>query len=898
MARLAVVLLGLALAFGADTSGVGFSSFLGGSGEDAAHAIALDSQGNIHIAGYTGSGNGDAFVRKISADGRTVLYDVILGGSGKDVASAIAVDSTGAAYVAGLTYSSNFPLASAYRNFNSGNGDAFVTKLSPSGQPVFSTYLGGPSYDAATGIAVDSNNQAYVVGQTSSPTFPVYLAFQSSLRGEADAFVAKFGVSGLSLTFCTYLGGSDIDGANAVAVDASGQAHVAGLTGSANFPLQNPVQGTLSGLTDVFVAKLTVQGSSLVYSTFVGGSGSDAAYAIAVDGEGAWVTGVTGSANFPTKNAFQSSLRGGTDAFVAHLTAAGALGTFSTYLGGLGNDEGTAITRDSKGRCSVAGLTYSSDFPTANAVQTGAAGDADAFIGRLAPGGNTLLFSTYYGGRNKDVALGMATDSAGRAYVAGTTKSPDFPTVLALQPSYGGGDSDGFFMRLDPADSLYPATLYYPRLVTDDGAGPETSEYTGFAVANLSPTNAAVRFTAYDTLGRPIGGSGIANPAVLQLPAKSQLAMIDTQIFGPGLTARKPIGWIIMESTVAETAGFFLAFNGRLDVLDGADVSDRTMAEFVLPEVQDQGFTQLWVANPNSVPVTLALELVESSGVTLASAVRTLGTNGLLSDTVTALFPGVPMDMSMHVRGKTAGLGVVPFEFFGKAGKYVQGMNGQDVTAGAKTVYSPQYVVGGPWRTALSIVNYEAVRGTIQARLVSDEGAILGSRELELPARGKVHVTEQDFFVTPPPTWYVQGYVEITSTVARIGGSVVFGDPEREAFSTALPLVSGALTSAVFSQVASDATYFTGMAAVNPGEIDVAALLEIYDRQGNPVRSRSLSIGPKRRVSQLLTEFFPDLPSLSSGYFRLRAPAGLMSFALFGTHGLTALSAVPPQAGP
>jgi hypothetical protein len=889
-----------------------FSSYIGGSGEDAAHAVAVDSGGQIYITGYTDSTNfptqsafqpyapgaGDAYVTKIASDGSTLIYSTYLGGSLLDVASAIAVDSAGSAYIAGQTYSTDFPLAASFRNFNAGMGDAFVTKLSASGALVYSTYLGGMGSDVATGIAVDSGSYAYVAGQTYSVNFPLALSYQSSLHGYADAFVTKFYQAGNSLVYSTYLGGYGIDGANAIAVDSSGQAHITGVTGSVDFPLQNPTQSRLLGVNDAFVTKFSAQGYTLVYSTYLGGSQDEAGDAIAVDSNGASVTGFTSSQDFRTASAYQSSLKGATDAFLTLLTPDGMPGAFSTYLGGSGQDEGTAVGRNANGDYFVAGITYSTDFPVANPLQFSLAGDSDAFVTQFASGGSVIPFSSYFGGEDSDEALGMVLDGSGRLYVAGVTNSTDFPTDQAQQPFYGGGYSDGFYLRLDPTDITSLVTLFFPRLVTHQGSTPQSSDYTGVAVANLGKTNARLTFTAYDTTGRLITGSGITNPAIWPLAPGAQLASLDTEIFGSGLAARDTVGWFKLESTSAQTVGFFLAFNGSLDVQDGADANFKTMTDFILPEVEaPPGFTQIFVANPGTSPATVGLELVSADGNTVATATRLLAGSGVLAEYVSALFPGAAITGNEYLRG-TSNQGVVPFEFMGKTGVYVQGLNGQELSGGTSTVYSPQYVIGGDWWTALSVVNHENVPTSATAKFVKEDGTLLSSRTIDLPAGGKAHITAQDFFVAPPSSGLLQGYVEITAAAVRVSGSVVFGDPARNAFSSALPLMSQGLTSAVFSQVASDPTYYTGLAVVNPSLVPATALLQVYDDEGHLVKSGPVTIGAKSRSSKLLTQYFADLPSMSAGYFTLKSESSLMSFAMFGTNSLSTLSAVPPQVGP
>jgi uncharacterized protein (TIGR03437 family) len=442
-----------------------YSTYLGGSGDDSGYGIAVDSSGNAYVTGYTFSsnfpaanplqasnrGNMDVFVTKLNAAGSALVYSTYLGGSGDDSGHGIAVDSSGSAYVTGYTTSSNFPTANALQpSYGGGKCDAFVTKLNAAGSAlVYSTYLGGGYSDEAFGIAVDPSGNAYVTGLTDSSNFPTANALQASLRGYGDAFVGKLNAAGSALVYSTYLGGSGDDGGYGIAVDSSGNAYVTGYTWSGNFPTANALQASNGG-SDAFVTRLNAAGSALVYSTYLGGSGEDGGYGIAVDSSGnAYVTGYAWSTNFPTANALQRSNRGFINAFVTKLNAAGSALVYSTYLGGGTIDRGYAIAVDSSGNARVTGGTYSSDFPTANALQASKGGLINAFVTELNAAGSALAYSTYLGG--EDEGGGIAVDSSGNAYVAGYTSSRNFPTAAALQPAYGGGGYDAFVAKISSA---------------------------------------------------------------------------------------------------------------------------------------------------------------------------------------------------------------------------------------------------------------------------------------------------------------------------------------------------------------------------------------------------------------------------------------------------------------
>lgn len=303
----------------------------------------------------------------------------------------------------------------------------------------YSTYLGGSSGAFGNAIAVDSAGNAYVTGGTNSIDFPTKNPAQAASGGNTDVFVAKFDPTGSTLLYSTYLGGTGEDSGNSVAVDSSGTAYLTGMTRSSNFPTKNPLQSALGGGRDVFVAKLDSTGSALVYSTFLGGSGDDWGNGIAVDVSGnAYVAGKTGSVNFPTKNSLQSASGGGDDAFVVKLNPTGSALVYSTYLGGSALDEARGIAVDVTGNAYVTGDTSSRDFPIKNPFQPTQNGSQNAFVTKLDPTGSALVYSTYLGGSGLDQGNRIAIDSSGNLYVTGFTDSPNFPTRNPFQAAFKG----------------------------------------------------------------------------------------------------------------------------------------------------------------------------------------------------------------------------------------------------------------------------------------------------------------------------------------------------------------------------------------------------------------------------------------------------------------------------
>jgi uncharacterized protein (TIGR03437 family) len=444
-----------------------YSTYLGGSGDDNADSIAVDANGAAYVAGDTDSanfptqsayqttyaGDTDVFVSKFSAAGNTLLYSTYLGGKGDDEPEEIAVDGAFSAYVTGSTTSGDFPTQSAYQSSYSGDTDAFVAKLAPSGNAlVYSTYLGGSGEDEGYCLVVDGAGSAYVTGYTASANFPTQSAYQSAYKGGTDAFVAKLAPSGKALDYSTYLGGSNLDIGFNIAVDGSGSAYVAGCTESTDFPLQSPYEKQYLGGCAPFVAKLGQNGSTLVYSTYLGlamnAQTSDQSEGVAVDGSGAaYITGSTRSQSLTTVSAFQTTSGGSLDVFVAKLSPAGNALEYSTYLGGSGDEEPYGVAVDAAGAAYVSGYTTSLNFPTQSPFQAQNRGGEDVFVTKLGPAGNVLAFSTYLGGSGDEISTYVAVDGAGAAYVAGFTTSKDFPTASPYQAS-NKGSSNAFVAKL------------------------------------------------------------------------------------------------------------------------------------------------------------------------------------------------------------------------------------------------------------------------------------------------------------------------------------------------------------------------------------------------------------------------------------------------------------------
>ncbi len=370
----------------------------------------------------------------------TIVYSTLLGGgTNTTVGEGIALDSSGNMYVTGYTYAQDFPTANALQGGLTGGSNGFVTKINAAGTAlIYSTYLGGSSYDFFQGIAVDSTGAAWVTGYTQSSDFPVLNAAQSTYGGGTDAFVARLTAAG-ALQFSTFLGGSSYDSGQGIAVDSSNNGFVTGQAGG-SFPTTAGAFQQGSGTT--FVTKYSPAGA-VAYSTLMG-SFNTYSQAIAVDStSNAYITGHTYDSPFPgaPTGGAQASNMGNGDAFVAKLNPGATALVYFTFLGGTNFDRGTSIKVDSGQNAYIAGYTSSTGLATGGASQTALAGGQNGFIAKLNPAGTAFTYITYLGGNRQDSINGLAVDSFGNAYVAGYTDSNVFPSVAALQSLPGNGTS-------------------------------------------------------------------------------------------------------------------------------------------------------------------------------------------------------------------------------------------------------------------------------------------------------------------------------------------------------------------------------------------------------------------------------------------------------------------------
>jgi len=447
------------------------STFIGGSSEDAAFAMAIDGSGNVYVAGRTYSsnypaagtpfdgtfnGNVDVFVSKLNSSLSSLLASTFIGGSGGDEAYAIALDGSGNVYVAGSAGSPDFPTAGTpYDGTWDGVTDVFVSKLNGGlSNLLASTFIGGSGGDYAYAIAVDGSSNVYVTGSTNSPFYPTAGApYDGTLNGGYDVFVSKLDSGLSSLLASTFIGGGSYEGAHAIALGGSGNVYVAGDTGSFDYPTAGtPYDGSFNGgLYDVFVSKLDGGLSSLLASTFIGGSGDEGANAMAIEGSMGfiYVAGGTYSSDYPIAGTpYDSTWNGGSDVFVSALNSGLANLLASTFIGGSGIDEAMAIAMDGMD-VYVAGYTSSSGYPAAGSLYDNSYnGGYDVIVSRLDGGLSSLLESTFIGGSGDEWAYAMGIDGAGYVYVAGGTYSSGYPVAgTPYDGSYNSG-GDVFVSRL------------------------------------------------------------------------------------------------------------------------------------------------------------------------------------------------------------------------------------------------------------------------------------------------------------------------------------------------------------------------------------------------------------------------------------------------------------------
>ena len=409
-----------------------------------------------------------------------LLYSTYLGGSGWDYSNGIEMDANCNVFILGNSQNSDFAsTAGVLQGTNKGSNDVFLSKFDLNMTTLqFTTFLGGSGVENGLGLAVDSSGNSYITGYTQSSDFPVTAgAFQTSYKGNyyTDAFVSKINSTGTSLSYSTYMTsdpGNNYNEGGAlgykIRVDSSGNAYICGSTTSKDFPTTSGAyQTTYKNYRDVIVFKLNSTGSSLVYSTYIGGSSDlEEAYDIRIDSSGnAYITGKTCSDDFPvTTGSYQTSKNGYWDAFVTKLNADGSKLLYSTYLGGSTSDQesGFKITVDNSGNAYVAGYTESNDFPITSGVYQSINNNGwDTFISKLNSTGSSLLFSSYLGGSGNEFPYSILLDSSANIYILGATSSSDWPTSTTAIQNTLKGSQDSYIVKLNSTCTTLLFSTYF-----------------------------------------------------------------------------------------------------------------------------------------------------------------------------------------------------------------------------------------------------------------------------------------------------------------------------------------------------------------------------------------------------------------------------------------------------
>ena len=472
---------------------VDFKGYIGGNLSDDAQGVVVDQNENIYVVGYTYSygfptknaweatfgGNTDVFVAKFSQNGN-LLWSTFLGGSNYDVATGIALDSNNNVIISGYTTSINFPTLNGYQSQNLGSYDGFLAKFDTDGKLLFSTYIGGYGDDFANAVSVNKNNEIFVVGQTKSADFPLKNAwYSSSFTGTEMSFVSKYDSQGVLISN-TLIGGNNIDVAYCISSDSNGNIYIAGETSSTDFPMVNSYQNSLNGSYDGFVSEFNSTGQ-LVFSTYFGGSASDIIYGIAVHSNKIDVAGATGSTNFPTKNAFNAVYGGGIDdAFVVQLTNTGSL-DFSSYIAGNTADLAFSVSVDSNGNIYISGDSDSSSFQVKDALQDTNKGYMDMFIAKVGSNGS-LIFNTLLGGIYDDIGKSITVSPHNNIVVAGSSASDGLGSSNAYYTNTSGG-GDAFIIKLTDLNTPQPTSTTSPA-----GQNTEPTTVTVTESANTTET--------------------------------------------------------------------------------------------------------------------------------------------------------------------------------------------------------------------------------------------------------------------------------------------------------------------------------------------------------------------------------------------------------------------------
>jgi len=826
-------------------------------------------------------------------------YTTRLGGIVTETGSGIAIDGSGNAYVTGTTDSVDFPVLDPVQTYQGGQ-DIFVTKFDQAGSEIlYSTYVGGLSYDWGGAIAVDSAGNAYVAGSTDSRHFPIFMPLQPVPGEGTDAVVFKLNPEGNALVYSTYLGGKGVDSAWDIAVDATGNAFVTGITSSPDFPTENPIQPALHGSqVDGFLAKINPEGSALIYSTYLGGADADYPFSLAVDPSGsACLAGYTRSVDFPTRAAYQSQNRGGLDAFVTKLSADGGTLIFSTYLGGRADDFAIGIGIDKIGNVYIGGSTASAGFPLVNEFQRRQGGN-DGFVAKLDPTGSPV-FSTFLGGTSDDCITSLAVDTSGNVFVAGSTSSSDFPQVTPSHPSPAGvfvaklnsdGASLGYFYSLCGTG---PGTI----VVNSSGSVfmvGNTSAGRGDAVITKVTEGAELNFAQFANGESWVSSLILTNSSTIET-AEGTVCFFDDQGQAMPVSINKaarascvpfvihPLGSITLTSdgagkltsgsahvTCATPVAGVLRFSYPGLGIAGVGES-QSLTRMIMPVVRDAAHgLSTGVAVNNTTPgepvsVSFVLKGLDGKSVSLGASVD-LPANGHVARFVEQLFPTVDttsfqgtLVITAYTDGGSAAatalqVGASPGQFTSLP---VVPINPVPTT---KDLIFAQFANGTGWITSLFLTNplQQPIAGELS--FFDGNGARLAIPLNGQPAADRVNFSIQPFggavFSTDGTGGLVTGSARISADPA-IGGVLRFASPTLGIAGVgSSKLASGFITPVTRSE---GKGLSTGVAITSP--LAPASLaLTLRDFYGIPVPGgqTTLQLPADGQVARFIEELFPN----------------------------------------
>jgi hypothetical protein len=510
---------------------------------------------------------------------------------------------------------------------------------------------------------------------------------------------------------------------------------------------------------------------------------------------------------------------------------------------------------------------------------------------------NILGYELYIGNASKTYNTSLMLANQTTCTVTGIGNGTWFFAVKAFDVAGNESKFSNEVKVVVPAGTKGPPAPVFPRF----SAGQNVlglDAMVGMGLVNLDSDPTSITFTAFDDDGSHTAGLDFVNPMQVDLKAKEQLPIVDSQVFGNGIRDLNSSGYIKLDSTKENTSGLFLIFDSNLNFQDGATFSNTQLTDFAFSEIQTDGYNRISIINGNPEDADLTIDLVGADGGIRSSITQVISANGsLTADLFGDLFIGIQPLASDYIRVRSS-IGVQSFQVMRQGSGDMAMLEGQDLTAGGTTLYSPLYAVGERNRTSFSVINLDSVPGTVSLRLFNQSGIQMGeSREVDIPANGKIYMDDPGFFADLDLNMLNTGYLEIAGNGIKIIGSAVFGDINRRSFYAALALISCLQKSVLYSHVASNEVYFTGICILNPTWAPALVRLELYASDGTLRESKSFFLGERQRQSRLLSEYFTALTNQNqtSGYVRLVSDRPIASHAAFGTHNLSMISAIPPQ---